>query len=115
MATELTYVVITPYSLMKSRTGNIIARLMSFSGCDLVGVRMMRPSDEFVNEYMRRVKSLGIEPKIEKALVDYIDQNLRRENILGQTNRCLFLLFEGENAVERVYDVVGKLTTEAES
>jgi nucleoside diphosphate kinase len=100
---------------MKSRTGNIIARLMSFSGCDLVGVRMMRPSDEFVDEYMRRVKSLGIERKIEKALVDYIDQNLRRENILGQTNRCLFLLLEGENAVERVYDVVGKLTTEAES
>ena len=99
MAKELTYVVITPYSLMKSRTGNIIARLMSFSGCDLVGVRMMRPSDEFVDEYMRRVKCLGIEPKIENALVDYIDQNLRGENILGQTNRCLFLLFEGENAV----------------
>jgi nucleoside diphosphate kinase len=88
---------------------------MSFSGCDLVGVRMMRPSDEFVNEYMRRVKILGIESKIEKALVDYIDQNLRRENILGQTNRCMFLLFEGQNAVKRVYDVVGKLTTEAES
>jgi nucleoside diphosphate kinase len=115
MAAELTYVVITPYSLMKSRTGNIVARLMSFSGCDLVGVRMMRPSDEFVDEYMRRVKSLGIEPIIERGLVDYIDQNLRRENILGQTNRCLFLLFEGENAVERVYEVVGKLTTEAES
>ena len=115
MATELTYVVITPYSLMKSRTGNIIARLMSFSGCDLVGVRMMRPTDVFVDEYMRRVKSLGVEPIIEHALVDYIDQNLRRENILGQSNRCMFLLFEGENAVERVYEVVGKLTTEAES
>jgi len=49
MTTELTYVLITPYSLIKSRTGNIIARLMSFSGCDLVGIRMMRPSDEFVN------------------------------------------------------------------
>ena len=115
MASELTYVVITPYSLMKSRTGNIIARLMSFSGCDLVGVRMMRPSDEFIDEYIRRVKSLGIDTKIEKALVDFIDQNLRRENILGQPNRCMFLLFEGENAVERIYDVVGALTTDAES
>ena len=115
MTTELTYVVITPYSLIKSRTGNIIARLMSFSGCDLVGVRMMRPSDEFVNEYIKRVKSLYIDLKVEKALVDYIDQNLRHDNILGQANRCLFLLFEGENAVERIYDVVGKLTTEAES
>ncbi|HUH65427.1 MAG TPA: nucleoside-diphosphate kinase [Syntrophales bacterium] len=115
MARELTYVVITPYSLMKSRTGNIISRLMSFSGCDLVGVRMMRPSDEFVDEYMHRVKSLGIEPRIETALVDYIDQNLRHENIHRQTNRCLFLLFAGENAVDQVYDVVGKLTTETET
>jgi len=115
MPTELTYVVITPYSLIKSRTGNIIARLMSFSGCDLVGIRMMLPSDELVDEYIKRVKSLNINPKVEGALVDYIDQNLRRENILGQANRCLFLLFEGENAVERVYEVVGQLTTEAES
>ena len=115
MTTELTYVVITPYSLIKSRTGNIIARLMSFSGCDLVGIRMMRPSDELVNEYIKNVKSLNINPKVENALVDYIDQNLRRDNIIGQPNRCLFLLFEGVNAVERIYEVVGKLTTEAES
>lgn len=115
MTTELTYVVITPYSLIKSRTGNIIARLMSFSGCDLVGVRMMRPSDELVDEYIKNVKSLNINPKVENALVDYIDQNLRRDNIIGQPNRCLFLLFEGVNAVERIHEVVGKLTTEAES
>ncbi len=114
MTTELTYVVITPYSLLKSRTGNIIARLMSLSGCDLVGIRMMRPSDTFVNEYIRRVKSLNI-PKVGKALVDYIDQNLRPENILKQQNRCLFLLFEGADAVARIYDVVGKLTTVTES
>ena len=115
MATELTYVLITPYSLIKSRTGNIIARLMSFSGCDLVGIRMLRPSDELVDEYIKRVKSLSINPKVENALIDYIYQNLRHENILGQANRCLFLLFEGKNAVERIYEVVGKLTTEAES
>ena len=115
MATELTYVLITPYSLVKSRTGNIIARLMSFSGCDLVGVRMIRPSDEFVDEYINRLKKLGIDSKLEKALVEYIDQNLRYENILGQSNRCLFLMFEGENAVDRIYEVVGVLTTETES
>jgi nucleoside diphosphate kinase len=115
MTTELTYVVITPYSLIKSRTGNIIARLMSLSGCDLVGIRMMRPSDAFVDEYIRRVESLSISPSLGKALVDYIDQNLRRENILRQDNRCLFLLFEGKDAVERIYDVVGELRTAAES
>jgi nucleoside diphosphate kinase len=115
MAKELTYVLITPYSLIKSRTGNIIARLMSFSGCDLVGIRMMRPSDEFVDEYIKNLEDLNIDPKVRKALVDYIDQNLRCENILGHANRCLFLLFEGDNAVEKIYEVVGKLTTETES
>jgi len=115
MTTELTYVVITPYSLVKSRTGNIIARLMSFSGCNLIGVRMMRPSDEFVDEYIKRLRNLGIDSKLQKTLVDYIDQNLRQNNILGQPNRCLFLLFEGENAVDRIYEVVGELTTETES
>jgi nucleoside diphosphate kinase len=115
MCPQLTYVLITPYSLIKSRTGNIIARLMSFSGCDLVGIRMMRPSDEFVNQYIKKLKELGINPKIKKTLIDYIDQNLRHENILGQANRCLFLLFEGMHAVERINEVVGKLTTETES
>jgi len=115
MSHQLTYVLITPYSLIKSRTGNIIARLMSFSGCDLVGIRMIRPSDEFVREYIKNVKELGINPTVKKTLIDYIDQNLRHENILGQANRCLFLLFEGLHAVERIHDVVGKLTTEAES
>lgn len=115
MTTELTYVLITPYSLIKSRTGNIISRLMSLSGCDLVGIRMMRPSDAFVDEYTRRVKSLNIPANLCKALVDYIDQNLRHENIHKQDNRCLFLLFEGRDAVERIYDVVGELVTASES
>jgi nucleoside diphosphate kinase len=88
---------------------------MSFSGCNLIGVRMMRPSDEFVDEYIKRLRNLGIDSKLQKTLVDYIDQNLRQNNILGQPNRCLFLLFEGENAVDRIYEVVGELTTETES
>jgi nucleoside diphosphate kinase len=115
MTTELTYVLITPYSLTKSRTGNIIARLIAFSGCDLIGVRIMQPSDEFVDEYIRHVEHLRTDAKLVEALVEYIDQNLRQPNILGKPNRCLFLLFEGENAVARILDVVGKITTEAES
>jgi nucleoside diphosphate kinase len=115
MTKELTYVVITPYSLIKARTGNIVARLMSFSGCDLIGIRMMKPSDEFVDEYIKRVKGLHIDPEVGGALVNYIDQNLRQINTLGQPNRCLFLLFEGVSAVDRIFEVVGKLTKETES
>ena len=40
MAIELSYVLVTPYSLKKSRTGGIIARLLSRSDSDLVGARI---------------------------------------------------------------------------
>lgn len=109
MAGELTYVLITPYSLIKSRTGNIVARLMSLSGCDLVGVRMLRPSDEFVDGYVGQIREQHVDPNVEDVLIRYIDQNLRPANVLGQANRCMLLLFEGANAVQRIYDVVGSL------
>ena len=37
MTVELSFVLITPYSLMKSRTGGIIARLLSRTDLELVG------------------------------------------------------------------------------
>ena len=42
MAEELSYVLVTPYSIRKSRTGGIVARLISRTGLDLVAV----PQDE---------------------------------------------------------------------
>ena len=86
MSHQLTYVLITPYSLIKSRTGNIIARLMSFSGCDLVGIRMICPSDEFVREYIKNVKELGIKQMLsaprspwQTAYVERLIGSIRRE------------------------------------
>ncbi len=35
-AEELSYVIVTPYSMRKSRTGGIISRLISRTGLDLV-------------------------------------------------------------------------------
>ena len=45
MADELAYVMITPYSLHKSRTGGIIGRLVSLAKLDLVGIHVYAPSD----------------------------------------------------------------------
>ena len=39
MAQELAYVIITPYSLYKSRTGGILSRLITRTGLDLAAVR----------------------------------------------------------------------------
>ena len=51
MAEELSYVLVTPYSIRKSRTGGIIARLISRTGLDLAAARMFAPSAELIEKY----------------------------------------------------------------
>ena len=50
MSQELAYVILTPYTLFKSRTGGIIARLITRTGLELVGARMFAPSPELVKQ-----------------------------------------------------------------
>lgn len=109
---ELAFVLIPPYSLLKSRTGGIIGRLLSLARSELIGVRMYAPSDEFVDAYIRVLEESSQDNRIRKAFVDYVDQNLRPENILGVLNRTMLLLFRGENAIRDVSDVVGNITSE---
>ena len=109
MADELAYAMITPYSLHKSRTGGIIGRLVSLSRLDLVGVHMLAPSDAWVDEYLAILERSDLEDPAREAFIRYVDENLRRANPLGLSNRCMLLLFRGENAFEHLLrDVVGK-------
>ncbi len=50
-ADQLSYVIVTPYSMRKSRTGGIVSRLISRTGLDLVGGRMFAPGEELVRRY----------------------------------------------------------------
>ena len=112
MATELAYALITPYSLLKSRTGNIISRLL-LADVELVAARMYAPSDEFVDRYKELLRSQDIEPRVQGALLDYCDAYLRPNNRLGISNRCLLLLFQGESATTVLNDdVVGGIVRE---
>ncbi len=54
-AEELSYVIVTPYSMRKSRTGGIIARLISRTGLDLVTARMFAPSEELTQRYAETI------------------------------------------------------------
>ena len=109
MATELAYAMITPYSLHKSRTGGIIGRLVSLSQLDLVGIHMYAPGDSWVDAYVDILSRSDLEDPVRGAFIDYVDENLRRDNPLGLSNRCMVLLFEGENAFQHLMDdVVGR-------
>ena len=50
MAKELAFVLINPYTIAKSRTGGVIARVISRTDAKLVGARMFGPSQELVED-----------------------------------------------------------------
>jgi len=109
VADELAYAMITPYSLHKSRTGGIIGRLVSLSRLDLAGIHMYAPSDAWVDEYVDILRRSDLEDPARDTFIAYVDEHLRRDNPLGLSNRCMVLLFRGENAFEHLlHDVVGK-------
>ncbi len=108
MAEQLAYAMITPYSLHKSRTGGIIGRLISLANLDLVGVHMYAPSDAWVDRYLDILRRTDLENPWRQQFIRYVDENLRRDNPLGLSNRCMVLLFRGENAIDHLMDdVVG--------
>lgn len=111
MALELAYVLVTPYSLSKSRTGGILARLLTRSGCDLVATRMFAPSPELVREYSEQIVTAS-DPQdraTQEVLRDYVRRQFAPDTRTGRRRRVLMLLFQGEDAVRRVRSVVGNL------
>ena len=111
MNEELTYALITPYSLYKSRTGGIIGRMLAHANLDLVDVRMFILSDEFVDRYIDVICPLQTDPVIGEAWRSYLDRNLRASNSWHYAPRCMVLLFSGPDAVRHLReDVIGSFT-----
>ena len=112
MSQELAYVIITPYSLHKSRTGGILARLITRTGLDLVGARMFAPSQQLVSEYSKAIVSANDpqDRRIQELIRDYIVQNLSPDPKTHKARRVMTLLFKGEDAVRKVRAVVGNIS-----
>ncbi len=111
MSQQLAYVIITPYSLYKSRTGGILSRLISRTGLDLVAARMFAPSTALAKEYSEVVVSANDpqDRRIQELLRDYILKNFSPDPKTGRRRRIMVLLFAGEDAVRKVRSVVGNL------
>lgn len=111
MSQQLAYVIITPYSLHKSRTGGILSRLISRTGLDLAAARMFAPGQELVQKYSEAIVSTNDpqDRKIQELIRDYILKNLSPDPKTGRHRRAMMLLFKGEDAVRKVRSVVGHL------
>jgi nucleoside diphosphate kinase len=114
MSQQLAYVIISPYSLHKSRTGGILARLITRTGLDLAGARMFAPSQELVRQYSEAILSANDpqDRRIQELLRDYIIKNLMPDAKTGRRRRVMMLLFKGEEAVRKVRAVVGNISAE---
>ena len=116
MAEELSYVLVTPHSIRKSRTGGILARLISRTGLDLAAARMFAPGAELVAKYG---DSLVTDPEpthraTQEQIRKYVLAQLTPQDG-GPKPRVLLLVFKGEDAVAKVRTTVGHIVNERTS
>jgi len=116
-AEQLSYVLVTPYSIRKSRTGGILSRLISRTGLDLIRARMFAPSKELAEAYAAMAITEPDNARhraTQERIRDYILKNFA-PNAKGQRRRTLLLVFRGPNAVTKVMEAVGHIVNERTS
>jgi nucleoside diphosphate kinase len=116
MAEELSYALVTPYSIRKSRTGGIIARLISRTGLDLAAARMIAPSRALVEAYAESIVT-DPEPRhraIQELIRSYVLQNFMPHED-GTRQRVMLLVFKGEDAVAKIRATAGHIVNERTS
>src|SRR5262245_5323389 len=99
MVEQLAYVIITPYSIRKSRTGGIIYRIRSRAGLELVSGRRFAPGKELVEEFAKTIvtETDDRHRKTQELIREYVLKNLSPA-ANGHRARLLFLVLRGENA-----------------
>ncbi len=101
MAVEQTLILIKPDGLIKSLTGNILTRL-SEAKLVIVGAKVVRPSRELAEKHYAHLK----DKPFFGELVDYI---MGKQH---NTNRVVAFVYQGENAIQKIRDIVGDTNPE---
>ncbi|MDR0374951.1 MAG: nucleoside-diphosphate kinase [Treponema sp.] len=107
---ELSYVMVTPYTVAKSRTGGVLARLLSQVDLELVGAQMFAPDEAFAKEYAALLRAQNISLDSLTLLADYTEARLVPSG--GRKHRTLLLLFKGENPCEKLAKICGHIFPE---
>ena len=96
MAVEQTLILIKPDGLVKSLTGNVISRLAE-AKLTIMGAKVVRVSRELAEKHYEHLKD---KPFFEE-LIQYIMGEVHK------TYRVLALVYQGENAIAKIRDIVG--------
>lgn len=111
MATQQCLVLIKPDGLIKSLTGNIIT-MLSETKLKIVAAKMVKVSKELAEAHYSELKQRLIEKNgLEKGekIFDSVLKYIRGEY---HTDRVMALVYEGENAIERVRQLAGHTNPE---
>ncbi|MDR3114659.1 MAG: nucleoside-diphosphate kinase [Treponema sp.] len=109
MKQALSYVMVTPYTVAKSRTGGILSRLLSQVDLELVGAQMIAPDEELVRAYAAILREQNAAGSL-TLLAEYTQRNFAPA---GERKRlALVLLFRGENPCEKLSAICGHLHEE---
>jgi nucleoside-diphosphate kinase len=102
MADQQSLVIIKPDGLVKSLTGNIITAL-SETKLKIVGTKIVKVSKELAEKHYEEIKIK--KPQFFDSIVKYIMGGYH-------TDRVLALVYEGENAIEKIREVCGSTNPE---
>ncbi len=115
MAEELSYILITPYTIAKSRTGGVLSRLLSRIDLELIGAQIFAPTQELAEAYASSLhkqaqETNSVSPRL---LSDFVMKTFAPSE--GRRHRVMMLLFKGEDACLKLSDIAGALYPENRS
>lgn len=108
MSKTLSYVLVTPYTIAKSRTGGVLSRLLSRTDLSLVGAQMFAPDKQFAQDYAHSLRIRAPHNQL-MLLADYVEKHIAPSG--GRPHRTLMLLFQGENPCEQLLNACGHIYT----
>ncbi len=114
MNRELAFVMVTPHTLAKSRTGGVIARYLARTDLNFVGARLFNPSPALIQEYEHSIRHSDGIPEVNTLIADYILKNFGVNEKTGRHHRVMLLLFEGIDAIAKIWRVTGPARVRAE-
>lgn len=115
MEEKLSYVLATPYTVAKSRTGGVLARLLSRLDLELIGAQMIALDEDFTKKYADCIRKHvdSNNPRAAQLLADYVEENMGPS--LGRRHRSLLMIFRGTDPCRKLSDICGALYSENRS
>lgn len=110
MSDQLAYVVITPYTIRKSRTGAVLSRLLGRTSAELIATQMFALDEPMAQAYAETIgPGRDTQDETVRGMIrDYILTNFAPDRD-GRRHRMMLLVFRGEQAFDDIRNVVGRL------